>query len=488
MRPITGLPQVNLQLSKVEPGALRSLIAVRVQQQLMLPSLCELVFADPPGILPETIEQGHPVRLSVQGNDDSLFVGEVTALEYVYGPSGERELRVRAYDALYRLRKHQSVRTHVNVTAADLAREYTVDLGLGVQVDAAVPLWEWLLQHHQTDLEFLVQACEQAGVVFYLHDGILWLMTLDGVGSPVPLTLGSTLLEAKFDLNSLFAYDGVGISGWYPPNFTRHSSSDLNGGGRSIYYRVNEIVADSEQAHVFAVGQLRRQHATERTMWGVAEGNPALHPGARITVDNVASHLSVAYMLAAVVHTIDSRRGFISEFDTQPPAPSPTEDQVVATLGVVSNINGIDGRIRVELSALEANNPIETDWLTVVTPGAGADKGIIALPEVGDTVLVLLVQSFPGHGVVLGSVYSAGSLPDDGLVGGKRRRFTMRTSGGQVIQLDDSSGRIRLMNRDGSELDLSPGKVSLFADTDLEIAAPGRKITIRGHQIDFEQG
>ena len=217
MRPITGLPQVDLHLSAVEPSALRSLIAVRVQQRLMLPSLCELVFADPPGILPETIEQDDPVRVTVQESGNPLFVGEVTALEYVYGPSGERELRVRAYDALYRLRKHQSVRTHVNVTAADLAHEFTVDLGLGVEIDAGVPIWEWLLQHHQTDLEFLVQACERAGLVFYLHDGVLHLMTLDGVGSPVPLTLGSTLLEAKFDLNNLFAYDAVRISGWYPP-------------------------------------------------------------------------------------------------------------------------------------------------------------------------------------------------------------------------------------------------------------------------------
>ena len=262
----------------------------------------------------------------------------------------------------------------------------------------------------------------------------------------------------------------------------------MNGSGRSIYYRVNEIVADSDQARVFAAGQFRRQRATERTVWGIAEGNAALYPGVRIAVDNAAPQLNGEYTLAAVVHTIDSRRGFISEFDSQPPPPSPTEDQVIATLGIVSNINGVDGRIRVELSALEASNPIETDWLTVVTPGAGADKGIIALPEVGDTVLVLVVQSFPGHGVVLGSVYSAGSLPDDGLVGGKRQRFTMRTSGGQVIQLDDSSGQVRLMNRDGSTLDLSPGKVSLIADTDLEIAAPGRKITICGHQIDFEQG
>ena len=487
MSAITGLPQVDLQVGGIGQGALRALVALRVQQQLMLPSLCELVFADPPGVLPESITPGDALRLSIQSSGDPLFAGEVTAVQHGYAPDGGRELRVRAYDLLYHARKHQSVRTHVNVSAADLAREFVGDLGLQVSVEGAPPIWGWLLQHHQSDLEFLVQACERAGLVFYVHDGTLQLTTLDGSGAAIPLSLGSTLLEAKFERSSLFAYDGVSVAGWYPPDFTQHAGGS-SGGGRGIYYRVNEIVADDQQARVLAAGQLRRQRATERTAWGVAEGNAALHPGARVAIDNAAPALSGEYVLTKVIHTLDSRRGFLSEFDTQPPPSAPTEDQVLATLGVVSNINGADGRIRVELSALEANDPIETDWLTVVTPGAGRDKGIIALPEVGDTVLILVVQSFPGHGVVLGSVYSAGSLPDDGLEGGKRRRFTMRTSGGQVIQLDDGGGRIRLTNRDGSQLDLAPGKVSLVADTDLEIAAPGRTITIRGQQIDFEQG
>jgi uncharacterized protein involved in type VI secretion and phage assembly len=123
----------------------------------------------------------------------------------------------------------------------------------------------------------------------------------------------------------------------------------------------------------------------------------------------------------------------------------------------------------------------------VLSAGAGSGKGLIALPDVGDRVLVLLSHADPSQGLVLGGLYGTKGPPDAGVDGGAIRRYTFLTPGGQRIRLDDVHNTIRLENDKGSYVELAPGKVQLHAATDLEIAAPGHSIVIKGQAIDFEK-
>src|SRR4030095_12976307 len=125
MSQITTVSRINVEIGgrPIAQIAGQALGAVHVQQRLSAPAQCELVFFDPPenfdSASPAT--PGDPLRVIVK--DQELFSGEVTAIEYCYEPGAGRQLRVRAYDLLHRLRKRQPVRAHVQVTCADLARE-----------------------------------------------------------------------------------------------------------------------------------------------------------------------------------------------------------------------------------------------------------------------------------------------------------------------------------------------------------------------------
>lgn len=103
------------------------------------------------------------------------------------------------------------------------------------------------------------------------------------------------------------------------------------------------------------------------------------------------------------------------------------------------------------------------------------------LPEIGDPVLVLFDPDDPAQGVVLGSLYGV-DVKDRAV-----RRYTLLTPGGQRLQLDDENKLLRLENTDGSHVELGPKTVRLHATVDLEIEAPGRRVTIRGNAIDFER-
>ena len=220
MDPVAITPQLSLVADGVPLSAesVSALEGVRVQQRLSLPTLCELTFCDPLGSLQTALRllPGITLRVSVDGGREPLFSGEVTAVEHVYGPSAEREIRVRGYDLLHRLRKRQSVRAHVQMTLRDLAQELVADLGLSVQAAEPGPLWQRLIQHRQSDLELLLEAADRCGLYLVLRDDVLHLLTLEGMGEPLSLTLGESLHEARFEVNGEPACRSVTATGWNP--------------------------------------------------------------------------------------------------------------------------------------------------------------------------------------------------------------------------------------------------------------------------------
>ncbi|HET8843535.1 MAG TPA: hypothetical protein VFN35_18880, partial [Ktedonobacteraceae bacterium] len=228
MNRVLSLPEVLIEAHgmALTPEDLRALKEVRVQQRLSLPTLCELTFSDPPGPLKgiARLVPGTFLRVAVAEQPEALFEGQVTALEHCYGPAGEREICVRGYDLLHQLRKRQSVRAHVQVTVQQLAQELVADLGLTVQAANAGPLWPRLIQHRQSDLELLQEIAERCGFYLALRGKVLHLLTLQGSGEALSLSLGETLLEARIEVNADPACRSVAATGWDPSRVEIHQS------------------------------------------------------------------------------------------------------------------------------------------------------------------------------------------------------------------------------------------------------------------------
>jgi phage baseplate assembly protein gpV/phage protein D len=499
----------------------RALGEVRVQQRLSLPTLCELTFFDPgaafarrapalPGVL---------LRVGVDGQAQTLFDGQVTAAEFQYGPAGGVLVRLRGYDRLHQLRKRQPVRRHTGVGLIDLATELTADLGLRVEATETGPRWDTLVQFWQSDLELLAELAERSGLYFTLRDEVLHLLTLQGIGSPVPLTLGQSLLEARIDVNGEPACRSVETLAWDPWHAEPHRGLALDAevgrrigaeaaparfGAKGERTLADATAQSDSQALALAQAELDRRVAREVTLWGVAAGDPALRPGTPIEVKGLAPPLEGRYSLTSVNHTLDRQRGFLSEIDTAPPQPRGRSRGSVATVGTVTHVDDPEhlGRVRASLIGYQ---DIESDWLAVLIPGAGAGKGLICLPDIGDRVLILAAADDPSQAVVLGGLYGTQSPPDAGVDGGAVKRYTFVTPGGQQIQMDDDKKSLRIENHAGCVMELAPGRarirdsagsfvelagkaVRIHAETDLEIEAPGKAITIRGNSIDFRKG
>ncbi len=506
MNKVNALPRVVVELvgSPLSTTTLRALAAVRVQQRLSQPTLCELTFRDPPGSLDalSDLMPGIAIRVLLGDNSVPLFVGEVTAVEHVYEATRGREMRVRGYDMLHRLRKRQSVRAHVQTTLRDLARDLANDLELSVAGDGADAVWLRLIQHRQSDFELLVDLAARSGTYLSLRENVLHLLTLDGIGEPIGLTYGDSLFETRVELNGDPSTRSVRATGWDPFRVETHEGETTHArigrevsahvlpqdvGGDGARALVNETTPSDRHADELAQAELDTRLAREVVLWGVAEGNPQLRPGARVNVTHISDALSGTYVLTAATHTIDDQRGYVTELTSEPPALRSRSTAAAATFGVVSRVDDPDhlGRIKVTLPTY-AN--VETEWMNVVSAAAGGDKGLMALPDVNDRVLLLLLGEDPAQGIVIGGLYGPQSWPDDGVDGQAVKRYTFQTRGGQRIRLDDARTVVRIEDKTGSYVELSPDKVRLHAAVDMDLEAPGKRVTIRGQQIDFERG
>lgn len=501
------IPQISIEIDGVKTAfsEMRSLAELRVQQRLSLPTLCEITFLDSTEYLlaNEIMSLGAELKINVGEYVEPLFSGQITAVEYLYEPSSIRKVRLRGYDKLHRLRKRQSVRALLQMTLQELIGELVSEFSIEIETTEEGFLHERIIQFQQTDLDLIKELSERSGLYFSLRENTLHIFTPEGIGESVSLKLGETLLEARAEINADNLCRSVKTTGWNTLRVENFQSvSDISRNGRSVSAKIREAafgenfehiisdenILDEIEAANLSQAELDRHIAQEITLWGVAEGDPKINAGTPIDVQGIGAKLDGTYVVSSVNHTIDPSKGFVSEFSTSLPKPVSKPKNSLATLGIVTAVNDPEGfgRVRVKLPNY---NDVEIDWMQVVSVGAGIGKGLLALPDIDDTVLVFFPRGELTQGIILGGLYGMMQTEDWdwGIEEDKIERFRFQTSGNQKISLDDVEKTVRIENSDGSFIKMSPEKVSLHSTRDLEIVTPGRTITIKGKTIDFEK-
>lgn len=499
-----GRLEVELSGAALTDSEAGKLGAVTVRQRLSLPAQLELVFQGADTDLAEKAAVLVGLSAVVRGDPDrsTLFEGDITAVEFGYGPDGGLDIHVRAYDLLHRLRKRQSVRDFSNLDMAALARELAGAVGLSVVAHESGHQRPQVVQWRQNDLGLLTEATAGAGLYFAATSDSLELFSLrGGKGAAIDLHLGDDLFEAGFEINGDDAVEEITAVGWDPTSgkrFEETASSarsartagarvplaDLGGEPRRTV--ANIVARDADDVSALAQAGLDRSMASQVVLRGVAAGHTAIRPGATVSVDRVAPTFAGDYQVTEATHLIDAEHGYITSFSTAPPRPSEAPPAAVVAPGIVERVDDPDGMGRVAVS-LPTMPTVDTEWMRVLLPGIGEKKGFVMLPNRGDEVLVLFPNADPTAGVVLGGLYAGKEAPDFGVSGGKIQKYTWRTKQGQRIELDEANRRVKIAIPNGSAVTLSRNQVSIHSATDMEIAAPGKTIVIKAKAVDFQQ-
>ncbi|HEX7975262.1 MAG TPA: phage baseplate assembly protein V, partial [Anaerolineales bacterium] len=152
-------------------------------------------------------------------------------------------------------------------------------------------------------------------------------------------------------------------------------------------------------------------------------------------------------------------KGYTCQVTTEAPQPPNLDQGDVITLGQVSDISDPQSGGMVKAKLLAYNN-IETDWMQVLYPGAGSQKGFYSVPGKGDWVLLLLPRRNPAQGIVLGGLSGKLGLLANDI---KTDESVWVTPSGQKIRMDASGDVIRLENRRGAYIQLSGGDIVIAA-------------------------
>lgn len=487
---MTGLavPAAQVRVDGVPLDATVRVLAVRVAARFNVPTQCEVTLTGAGGAKP-----GSTMRVAVVGEPGDLFIGTVTCVGLHKEADGVTTVRIRGYDPLQRLRRQQTPRVLEDVSAVSVAETLVAGTGLRV-AGPADPVFARVVQHRQNDLDLLLETATRAGCLTIVDGDVLRLTTLDGYGEAVPLAFGESLLAVDAEVNVDRATGAVTAVGWaagtaepltsraeHPRAGRRIALALAADGETTLVDNTAGTVADLAGTAQLAL-DLRAAHTV--VLRGTAAGDARLRPGARVAVRGISEDLDGTHVVCDVVHTLDGD-GYLTAFSTEPPALPGGTGGVSITLGRVLAVDDPEGRGRVRV-ALPAFGDPDIGWLGVVCPGAGRGKGLVALPDVGDTVAVAVPHARSDAALVLGSLYGALTPPDPGVDGGSVRRWSVRTADGQQLVLDDGAHSVHLENRDGSAVDLAPDGVRITAKTDLTIDAAGHAVTIRARSVDFE--
>lgn len=483
------LPRLELGLDGAPAPTvlIEQLLAVDILARADAPTSCRLRWRDPEMAIAATgaLDLDRRLRVLVGDERGLLFDGGVSHRRLRL-KGGESVLEVTATDRLAELDRRFRQSSHLDTSFGAMARMFLADLGIAVVGADDGPSLPVLLQPGISELELLTRIGQRAGRHFHLDHETLWTFDAEGLAlPPVQLRPETGLLEVDISAGTSIA--GVAAQAWDTGRGEALPEAAVGEAGASKARVLASMpVLEAGEAAARARAEFSDERGRVNRLIARVEGDRQLRPGIRVELPSLAPAFVGPHTLITVRQRIDAQAGWISELDSTPTACPPIAATGVA-LGMVVAVDdplGL-GRVRV---ALPVHSSLETGWLQVLAAGAGVDKGLVAIPDVGDRVLAILPEGDPARGIVLGGLFGPNGPADSGVSGNRVHRHSFGSRSGHRLVLDDEAESLRLEAGNGSILQLSPGVVQLIAKGNIELGAEGGSVTIRGRRIDFVQG
>ena len=522
MPPIAIAPTVRLSGSPLSAAWEEALIECKVELPVRAPSRVTLRFVDPGYALATSgqLTLGAALTVSVPptpGNDSSVVLAEVevTAVGVEQEEGEQPELVLTAMDKSHRMARGTVIETYLNHTYSDIVTQIASKYGLRTEVTTTSEVFDYLLQV-DSDMGMLNEMASRAGFDWYVVNGSLHFAP-PSLDHPISMKLGAEL--RNFSVRTAGHHPGsVEVYGWdrdHQQQVVGTASSpsllpdsDLAKLGKEpdsafgpAKLATAALAAGSDaEAKSLSQALLDISAAASVRAHGLSDIDGRLRPGGALQVTD-SGPLSGKYPLTRVEHSYRARRGFISRFwsgerlgDTAETGAANRHGLLLGAathhpglvVGEVTNINDPNrsGRVKVRFPGLDTQN--ESGWARIVSQGGGSSRGNVAIPLVGDEVLVGFEHGDPRQPVVLGGLYgSKNAIPKWTVEGGDVTAWRTTSRLGHITEFGDGQGnkdQYYMVQLAGAEQTLSMSKEA----TKLEVAS-GNPVTIKagGTQIEF---
>ncbi len=534
--PISLAPIVKFNGSALPAAWIESLIDLRVERELQVPSRCTLRFTDPGYALlaANTVTLGMAIIISA-ADGGQLIEAEVTSIAADQQEGRQPQLVVTAHDKSHRMGRPTTVTTYLNMAYSDVVSKVVSSYGLSASTDSTQLQVEYLLQV-DSDMGLVTELARRAGFDWWV-EGTTFNFKKPANGTVVDLTLHEDL--RSFSVRATGQYpDSFTVDGWDRQKQSQVTAtattadaavkassalatsvaSPSGSFGSAVVLTAGIAAGNQDEAVQLSRALAQQAAACAVTARGVAEGTSAIKPGGSVKVTD-AGPLSGQYPVTKVEHVYSIGTAFITRFVAGDRRPTSLVDVLASTratstaatshaglvVGEVTNINDPNktGRVKVRYPGLSETD--ESAWARLLAVGGGASRGNVWIPEVGDEVLVGFESGDPRQPVVLGGLFGDKStIPAWAVQEGKVSARGMTSRLGHVMTLSDGTdpatqfvllqlagqqhtfklakNQVDLTVPSGTPVNITAGSTKIAFGQDGSISIEGMNVTIKAQQ------
>jgi uncharacterized protein involved in type VI secretion and phage assembly len=164
----------------------------------------------------------------------------------------------------------------------------------------------------------------------------------------------------------------------------------------------------------------------------------------------------------------------------------PQADRIYGVvIGIVTNNEDKEGLGRVKVKFPWLSQEHDSAWARMVSPMAGNGRGLYALPDLGDEVLVVFEHGRVEYPYVLGALWNGKDAPPGKNEDGKNNVRVFKSRSGHVVRLDDTEGgeKIEIRDAQGKQsivFDTAASTLTLTADQDVVIESKSGLLKLTG--------
>ncbi|MGU3373614.1 type VI secretion system Vgr family protein [Chryseobacterium sp. M5A1_1a] len=361
-------------------------------------------------------------------------------------------------------------------------------------------------QYNETHYNYLARMAEAYGEQFYYDGEVLHFGKLPQQNKPIKLTYGSNADEIRVELKAVHTkpqYYGYNsskneklTSGETPVSHLGDLAKTAYSHNEKIYKTpALQVAPIKASTHLDVENSQKSTSGSEAVSVFSISGSttvPFLHPGCIVDIhmrkpDSNETTYFTKVMITDVVHEIDTIGHYKGSFESiaadtgflpKPEFTLPIAQPQIAT--VIANADP-EGQGRVQVRFDWQMNDV-THFVRVMTPDAGGtdqitqNRGYVAIPEVGDQVMVNFVHSHPDRPFVMGGMFHGGI----GLGGGadNRVKSIQTRSGHRIVFTEDES--IIITDKSGNEihLDTTGSNINITAPETMTLNCKNMNINV----------
>ncbi|OCK50709.1 Vgr family protein [Chryseobacterium sp. CBo1] len=361
-------------------------------------------------------------------------------------------------------------------------------------------------QYDETHYNYLARMAEAYGEQFYYDGEVLHFGKLPPQNTPIKLVYGSSANDIKVELKAVhtkpqfYGYNSnrneVLKSGATPIQHVGDLAKTAYDHNDKIYktpsLRVAPIKATTHLDVEYSQKSTAGSEAVNVFNLSGSTTVPFLHPGCLVDVEmrkvdtNETSYFT-RIMVTETTHEIDTIGHYSGSFEgiasdtgflPKPEFTVPIAQPQIAT--VISNTDP-EGQGRVQVRFDWQTNDT-THFIRMMSPDAGGtdqitqNRGYVAIPEVGDQVMVNFVHNHPDRPFVMGGMFHGGTA-----LGGfadNRVKSIMTRSGHKVVFTEDES--IIITDKSGNEihLDTTGSNITITAPETMTLNCKNMNINV----------